>query len=354
MTTSTPTGRPKVNLTDPADLLAAIPYLLGFHPENSVVLFGLKGPERKQQGLILRVDLPPPRLENLQTHDLAARLAATVHTGALVAVIGGGAASTGGRLPRRRLVRRLESDLAEYGIPLLHSVWAPRITAGANWGCYREKDCGGIVPDPRDSIAAAVITSTGQITRDSREEVERLFEPGPPETLARRSDLLNDLDAPPWDEEDVVGAGIAEVNAALVRILRGDREITDERAVRLAWALSLVEVRGACMLTAAPADSELARTAEDLWLRLIPELPEPESVEVLCLKAHAAYVRGDLAVAGMALARAREVDSGHGLTKMLTAGLNSMFNPSELAGVILAQREKEAPELSLERPVEPE
>ncbi len=347
MTTSTPTGRPKVNLTDPADLLAAIPYLLGFRPENSLVLFGQRGPGRKQQGLILRVDLPPSKLEELQADDLAARLAATAHTGANAAVIGG-SRGVPGRLPRRRFVRRLESALADYGIPLLHSVWTPEIMAGVIWGCYREKDCRGILPDPRDSVAAAIVTSSGQVTLDSREEVERLFLPGPPEVLARRADLMNSRADPPWDDPDLVRAGIAEVNAALARVVQGERTLTDETAFRLAWALSLVEVRGACLLTAAPAESELARTAETLWLDLVKELPDPESVEALCLKAHAAYVRGDLSVAGIALTRARQVDPEHGLTRTLTVALDSMVPPSQVAGLILEQRAETLPEISLE------
>ncbi|WP_410602215.1 DUF4192 domain-containing protein [Amycolatopsis sp. lyj-90] len=348
MTTSTPTGRTKVDLKDPADLLAAIPYILGFHPENSVVVFGQQGPDRKQQGLTLRVDLPPPGLERDQALDLAARLAATAHTGATVAVVGGGAPNPAGRPPRRRFVRRLESSLAGYDIPLLHSLWVPSFTAGVRWGCYREKTCGGILPDPRESVIAAVAIGDGRVIRESREELERLFEAGSAETLARRADLLNRLADPPWGDDAVVEGGLAEVNAALARSQRGDLTLTDDQAVRLAWALSLVEVRGACLLTAAPADSPLARVAEDLWLRLARELPEPESAEALCLKAHAAYARGDLASAGIALARACEVDPDHNLARLLTAALDTMLAPSEVAGIVLQQREEAPPALSLE------
>lgn len=348
MTTSTPTGRTKVDLKDPADLLAAIPYILGFHPENSVVVFGQRGPDRKRQGMTLRVDLPPPGLEQEQAVDLAGRLAVTAHTGATVAVVGGGSPNPGGRPPRRRFVRRLESALAEHDIPLLHSLWVPSITAGVRWGCYRDRDCGGLLPDPRESVIAAVATSGGHVTRESREDLERLFEAGPPETLARRSELLTRLAEPPWEGDVTVAeAGLAEVNAALARVQSGDQVITDDQAVRLAWALSLVEVRDACLLTAAPVDSPLARTAEDLWLCLARELPAPESAEALCLKAHAAYARGDLTVAGMALARAREVDQEHRMTGLLTAALDGMLAPSEVAGIILRQRAESPLALSL-------
>ncbi|MFI5559589.1 DUF4192 domain-containing protein [Amycolatopsis japonica] len=349
MTTSTPTGRTKVDLTDPADLLAAIPYLLGFHPEDSVVVFGLRGPGRMKQGLVMRVDLPPSGLEQDQARDLAIRLAVSGHTGATLAVVGGGAANKAGRPPRRRFVRRLEASLAEYEISVTHSVWAPRIAADVRWGCYRERTCGGILPDPRDSVAAAIVTGAGHVTHASREELERLFDPVAPETLARRADLLTRMADPPWRGEDPVPAGVAEVNAALTRLDSGDRAISDDQAVRLAWALSLVEVRGACLLTAVPADSSLARTAEDLWLILARELPAPEAAEALALKAHAAYVRGDLATAGMALVRAGEADPGHGLAKLLSTALNAMVPPDDLIGVVLRQQAEGPPEIALRR-----
>ena len=42
-------------LTSPDDLLAAIPFLIGYHPENSLVLVSLK---EDQVGMAMRVDFP--------------------------------------------------------------------------------------------------------------------------------------------------------------------------------------------------------------------------------------------------------------------------------------------------------
>jgi hypothetical protein len=36
-----PTERPTLHVRGPADLLAAVPYLLGFHPTESLVVIGL-------------------------------------------------------------------------------------------------------------------------------------------------------------------------------------------------------------------------------------------------------------------------------------------------------------------------
>lgn len=44
-----------IRITDPVDLVKVVPYQLGYHPERSIVLIGLR---RKQIGLVQRLDLP--------------------------------------------------------------------------------------------------------------------------------------------------------------------------------------------------------------------------------------------------------------------------------------------------------
>ena len=65
----------RVRLSDPADLAAAIPYLLGFPPEESLVVISLRGP-RKRIGLTMRWDLPDESLDDDFAEQIALRLAA--------------------------------------------------------------------------------------------------------------------------------------------------------------------------------------------------------------------------------------------------------------------------------------
>lgn len=44
----------RVRLSDPAELIAAVPHLLGFHPRDSLVVITLQG---RRLGLTLRSDL---------------------------------------------------------------------------------------------------------------------------------------------------------------------------------------------------------------------------------------------------------------------------------------------------------
>ena len=47
----------KIRLTGPADVLAVLPYQLGFHPRDCLVAVSLRG---TRMGLVQRIDLPPP------------------------------------------------------------------------------------------------------------------------------------------------------------------------------------------------------------------------------------------------------------------------------------------------------
>ena len=44
-------------LTSPHDLLAAIPFLIGYHPSDSLVLVAIKG---DQVSMAMRIDYPKP------------------------------------------------------------------------------------------------------------------------------------------------------------------------------------------------------------------------------------------------------------------------------------------------------
>jgi len=46
-----------IRLSDPSELIAAVPHLLGFYPHDSVVLLALHG---RNLGLTLRTDLVAP------------------------------------------------------------------------------------------------------------------------------------------------------------------------------------------------------------------------------------------------------------------------------------------------------
>jgi hypothetical protein len=335
MTTSTPAGPAPVNLRNPAQLLAALPYLIGFRPEKSVVVLGHRAPEGHRLGLVLRGDLPRREDRARQARALAPRFARGFHTGVTLVVVGGRRRS-GGPPPHAGFVEELADALGEFGLPVLHAMWTTGITAGAPWACYADAECGGELPDPRATVTAAVATEGGMVVFDSRDELAALLAPRSPEALARRAEQLARRSALPWPEATCVAEAASVIRAAFDRQRRGAEPPTDEEAVLLASALTIPEIRDGCLAMAVPSRTPAAREAERLWLTLVRELPAPERADPAALLAYTAFMRGDGTFAGMALENALDAAPDHVLAGLLTTVLDLGLPPEKLLGLALA------------------
>lgn len=108
----------------------------------------------------------------------------------------------------------------------------------------------------------------------------------------------------------------ALVEDALADAAAGRLCLDDARVVALALALSDLEVRDAALARCAGADAD---GAEHLWAALVRETPDPEAAEPAALLAACALLRGDGALAGIALDRAEQAWPGHRLTGLLRA-----------------------------------
>lgn len=344
---------------NPGQLLAAIPHLMGFHPAESVVLVGLRPTEPSVIGWLLRGDLPPDEFQSEQAAEMAARLALSDAFGATIVVIGGNAEKTAhsAQLPYRSLVGALTEACRESRLRVLHSLWVPEIRAGVGWQCYEDPECRDVLPDPACSAVAATMATAGRITFDSREDLAGLLTPDPPEDLERRSvaldaamDRIDDCDCAEMcgcagstdcvacgDDVEAVGTAFddhcATVGRALVRLRAGQFRLADTEVVHLALALSDVRVRDACLSLAVPPGSSAALTAESLWIALVRATPAPERAEPAALVGYSAYLRGDGALADIALRAALRASPEHVLAGLLERALWKGVTPEQLEGL---------------------
>ena len=132
--------------------------------------------------------------------------------------------------------------------------------------------------------------------------------------------------SPPGRADDAAGAGPGDaeptgqalVERALADAAAGRLRLDDERVVALALALSDLEVRDAALGRCAGPGTDLDG-AEHLWAALVRETPDPEAAEPAALLAACALLRGDGALAGIALDRAEQAWPGHRLSRLLRA-----------------------------------
>lgn len=302
-----------VRLRDPAGLLAAVPVLLGFRPENSLVLIGTGGPSGRRLGLTLRVDLPRAGERRAVCEAAARSLLAGGPTGAAVVVVAG---------PGRRTAPRAAADvggsarsaLRRHGLVVHTALWTGSISAGARWACL-DGCCRGAVPDPTGTELAAAAVAAGQVLRPDRAALAALVAPVDRARLRRRDRMLaahSDGERPPDADPDAAGRDIVE--AAIGDAAVGRLVLDDDRVVGLAVALTDPVVRDLALARSAGPD---AAAAEQLWAALARESPDPEAAEPAALLAACALLRGDGALAGVALDRAERAWPGHRLTRLL-------------------------------------
>lgn len=339
MKTCVPT---KIRLSDPAELVAALPYLVGFFPRDSLVVVCLHGP-RPRIGLVVRVDLPPPGQERALARSLLAPVVTTRPSSVVLVVVGGGRPHPVLGFPAAAAVATVAGALDEHGVPTRQRMWVEALQENARWSCY-ERCCGGRLPTPQASPVAAAAAVAGQVTFADREELRRLVAPDGGDVLARRGALLDgavvELDRElAQDPGAVLRRHLAVVRDAVEAATRGELPATDDQVVALALALADRSVRDWCLRwcrgdRSGAAGDDRAAAAEQLWLALTRATPPPESANPATLAGLTAYLRGNGALAGMALDCALQAWPGHDLATLLAAALDAGLPPSSLARLV--------------------
>jgi len=340
MTTTTaklPDGRTRVTISDPAQFITAIPCLVGFRPENSIVLIGLGGDGGGGVTSILRADLPPAEREADAVEFITDTLCRSPGAEVLIVVVGRhpGHPPCSKSPPHARLVRRIAGAFRKRGRRADYAAWTSEIRGGNHWRTYRPDSpvSEGILPDENSTVLAAVCAAEGMVTFDSRAELEQLLEPDDPSAHEKRARLLDaavEALSPDIMPADTYEECARIVRAAIDQVRRGDLSFTDEQVVRLALALSNPQVRDSCLGTAVPHTSDRSRHARRLWLELVRLTPPPERAEAAVLLCYAAYMHGEGSFALMAAENALDADPSHRLAFLLRACLMNGQPPEDL------------------------
>lgn len=306
------------------ELVAALPYLLGFHPADSVALVGTSATEDAPVvEFTVRVDLPPVRAAPEVARELAEVLRAQGCDGSLLVVVGGGA-GPGPEPPRADLVDAVAGACAGVGAPAWARIWVAEVAAGVPWRCYCPLGCSGDLPDPESSPVAVAAVLAGKVTYADRAELERKVAPAEASVLRRRAGLLRRRAISPAATGPEALAVVADW---IDRAADGCPELTDDDVVRLCLVLRDPVLRDATFGFAVGAR---ARAAERLWSALVGAAPDPDAAEAAVLLAHSALARGDGVLAGMALARAQRARPGHRLSGMIQSALAAGCRPDQL------------------------
>jgi len=320
MTRSQP---PDFHLNRPGVLIAALPAVLGFVPEKSLVLVTV---DRGEMGCVMRVDLSE-ELPHSLAHIADVAAAAKPDSAIAVLIDEDGATCRMCNDEYRELAEGLTTSLASRGIELLAAHVVDRVAAGGRWHCADGCGNAGTVDDPSASPLAVAAVLDGRRLYARRAELQEVIEVIDPARADALADVIGDCKPDPAQRPD--DAARADVEAAIAAAARvaDVAELGDDELARLAWALTDLRVRDTLY---ALAVGENAGQAESLWALLSRTLPEPWRVEALVLLAFSAYARGDGPLAGLSLEAALRCDPAHRMAGMLDTALQSGLRPEKI------------------------
>lgn len=292
---------PHITISAAADLIGLVPYLLGFHPTESVVVIFLA---QGRVSLTARLDLPPPGAGSQLAGELK-RLVQQHHASGVV-VLGYSCAPSVAR-------------------PLLHAAAAGLGSAGLVdvlyvsderwWSMTCREPCCPVEGTPYDlashpKAAEAVfagLSSVG-VRTDLEESVSGPCSADEPRLAALSADLADELAGTQAQDRK-------QQMAALVgRYLDCPARLGDDDCVRLAVLCGDLEVRDVAwaLMTTKRAADHVA-----LWRQVVARASEPLAAAPLCLLGMAAWIMGNGALQNCCMERAQQIDPGYTLAKLL-------------------------------------
>jgi hypothetical protein len=313
--------------TRPGALIAALPAVLGFVPEKSLVLVSL---EAGEMGAVMRLDLSKAIGGEL-THLAEVAAASGADTVVAVIVDAEGAPCPMCNQDYRDMCDQLTTALAAHDMDIYATHVVDRIEAGGRWHCVDGCGAFGAVEDPMASPLAAAAVLEGRRLYPRRSDLQAVVAIADASRAASLVPAISEHAAAreaDW-RADPGGCGRRDVEAAMALSARVNdgAELDDGQLAMLACALTDVDVRDTLYALAVGAD---AGNAEALWALLSRTLPEPWRIEALVLLAFSAYARGDGPLAGLSLEAALRSDPEHRMASMLDTALQSGLRPEQI------------------------
>ena len=314
-----------VRAKGPEDLLALVPGLLGFHPEESVVVLTV-GDAR--QPFHARVDLPadPVDVEVLAAHlaDVATRNGVTRMACVIYSRDAGLADAFG-----TEIGERLRADAVRL-------VCAVRADGRRWWPLGGDPDGPGMPYDVSSHPLMAQTVMAGTVVLGSRQELADTLVGDDPEEIERVSRLGDEvmgrlaaaLDGGPDRRATRHRLGMEGrwVRECVCRFLEDGRRLGEPDVARLATLVSVsVEVRDVAWAELSPTS---ASRHVDLWRDVVRRVPVHVRAAPAAMLGFAAWLSGDGALAWCAVERALDAEPGYSLAELLAEALTGAVPPS--------------------------
>jgi hypothetical protein len=297
-----------LRLRSPADVVSAIPYLIGFHPADSVVMLAC---DNARGAYAVRLDLTAQDALLEHITDLMARRRPE---GVIVAGYG----------PADRvtpMVDRVRARLDASGVRLREAL---RVEAGRFWSylCSDNACCPpeGTYVDVSTSPVAAAAIAGGMVALPDRRDLERTLESTGGEPM-RQATAKAELKLAARAESDahkvpahMITEGVPLVRDLIERACKGSDPPADDEVAWLGILLANLRVRDEAWVRMKDPDLDAHIC---LWRHVLTRVTEPYAAAPACLLSFAAWRAGEGALANIALDRALSADPSYSMARLL-------------------------------------
>ena len=310
-------------LTSPHDLLAAVPFLVGYHPTNSIVVIALNG---ETIGMAMRIDYPE-EVDLDQIDSLASHLVREDADSALII-----AYVPDSVFDSEYLLSPIRDAIAVRGIMLRESLevrgdrW--RSTICDDEGCCPPE--GNPMPSHEDSRVAAEQVAQGRpLPYENVDELRSSIAfSGVDPALETALDHVEGID---YEGEDVIAhqrEGALAVNALVQEFAEKGISTNTQLIALVLVRLHDLQVRDYAM---GIVNDENMETLWSMWRWLMRIAPSGYVAPVATLFAVVSYEKGDGTMAQRALERTFDDDPKYGLARLLRRSFAAGWPPSSFA-----------------------
>jgi uncharacterized protein DUF4192 len=298
-----PLSRSRLSLRSPSDVLGAVPYLLGHHPDPGSLVVLLVGRDRRVC-TVARLDIPGPVA--LAVADLVPLIARYDVESLIVAGYGP---------PDLRPVVVDAADRLRVHVPVAEVL----LVSGDRFFCLACQcpASGGVAFDPTSSIAAVESTVAGLVALPDRAALLAVVAPDPVAQAAVAA-LTARL---PVDET----GDAARVVRSLMEVATGGRRLSDGQVARMAVALRDRTARDVAWQATTGQGWQ-----RDLWLDVTRRAPDADVTGPASLAAWCAWMRGEELVAATAAHRALAVTPADPLSRLVAMAVAAHIPADEV------------------------
>ncbi|MBY8878658.1 DUF4192 domain-containing protein [Actinacidiphila acidipaludis] len=361
----------KVTLRGPDELADALPYLMGFHPNDSIVLVALHG-EHGRFGGRVRLGLPhdPGEWPEVAAHLAGCLVRNSAQRGAppdaVVAFVcedpddGEGAPEVMERL--RPLVQHLRLACGALEVPVVEALC---VSAGRWWSYVRPESApspkeGDALPPPGSTTMAATAAYLGLPSPSSLRDIESRLKPREPRDREHEialdtasAELVPRMLADGDTSEDIRNRTITLARGAMAKLRkapvindparadrRDDRLLADDEAAMIILGLQDRDTRDRAAEWMEPAQADAALRLWRALARRCAGTYAEHAAAPLTLAGWVAWSSGDEAEARAALGLALDLEPTYTFARLLHHAVNAGMDPELLRSSLRRERRR--------------